>query len=655
MYTEKNLNQMDKTGKVDLPDPAAPRVRNRTEGYVIECDGMNAIISAIMAKDGEYSEDYWSVGMLITVVVDDNTRTVGMLHKVESDEETWNITGENRVKIHIELVGEIKVHEDGTPKFNGGISAYPFLGAIAHRIRHGDLAAVFENRDQSAATIGSLSQNAAVPATIAIDTMISRHFAVVGTTGVGKSSSVTMLLRKVIEQRSDVRILILDPHNEFKSAFPDKAFVIDDRNLELPFWAFKLEEFAEVLFRGRQHIPEEIDLLRDAIPRAKAIFGGQDRTTLRRSSSDQFANNVDTPIPYKISDLLKLLEDQMGRLGTSEQRPHLKSLIARIHAVTNDPNFHFMFAHTTIIDNLSAVLAAIFRVPANGRPITAFQLSGIPSEVVNAVVSVLCRLAFDLAVWSDSKIKTLVVCEEAHRYIPANKDDGFAPTRQAIARIAKEGRKYGVSLGIVTQRPGELDETILSQCNTFVAMRLGNELDQEIMRKAIAGASRSFINFLPSLANREAILFGQAVTTPMRMRFATIPQHQLPANHLIETIGSKDDHADKAVDLNAILRAIRNPVAADENEMPIDQNLPGARVDEQRESIEPKPRSDLFAQTSPLRQAVDEMGQTGIRAGRRNTDPIIPIDRITQPAPTPTTPPASPRSTQSLIDKFRKS
>jgi DNA helicase HerA-like ATPase len=115
-----------------------------------------------------------------------------------------------------------------------------------------------------------------------------------------------------------------------------------------------------------------------------------------------------------------------------------------------------------------------------------------------------------------------VVCEEAHRYIPTDQTAGFAPTRSAIARIAKEGRKYGVYLSIVSQRPGELDETILSQCNTFFSMRLGNERDQEIMRKAIAGSSRSAINFLPSLANREAIAFGQGVSTPMRMMFEKV-------------------------------------------------------------------------------------------------------------------------------------
>ena len=156
--------------------------------------------------------------------------------------------------------------------------------------------------------------------------------------------------------------------------------------------------------------------------------------------------------------------------------------------------------------------------------------NGIPSEVVNSVASVLCRMAFDIALASNSKVKTLVVCEEAHRYIPADTTTGFAPTRGAIARIAKEGRKYGVSLAIITQRPNELDPTILSQCNTIFSLRLGNDADQDVMRKAIANGSRSTLAFLSSLADRECIAFGSAISTPMRMRFRNLAASARPSS-----------------------------------------------------------------------------------------------------------------------------
>jgi uncharacterized protein len=137
-------------------------------------------------------------------------------------------------------------------------------------------------------------------------------------------------------------------------------------------------------------------------------------------------------------------------------------------------------------------------------------------------------MAFDIAMLAGGSYEVLLLCEEAHRYVP-HSGDGFAPTRYAIARIAKEGRKYGCYLGVVTQRPGELDPTILSQCSTVFAMRLSNDRDQEIIRSAVADSSASTIAFLSSIGNREAIAFGEGVATTMRMRFSHIERKSLPS------------------------------------------------------------------------------------------------------------------------------
>ena len=155
-------------------------------------------------------------------------------------------------------------------------------------------------------------------------------------------------------------------------------------------------------------------------------------------------------------------------------------------------------------------------------------------------MSVLCRLAFDLGMWGNGKMPVLVVCEEAHRYVPADKRMGFGPTRRAISRIAKEGRKYGVYLGCVTQRPAELDPTILSQCSTVFAMRMANEADHAIIRSAVSDAASSVLESLPSMGNREALAFGEAVSMPMRVRFSSLPQHLLPNSK----VASLDDAVD---------------------------------------------------------------------------------------------------------------
>jgi DNA helicase HerA-like ATPase len=159
---------------------------------------------------------------------------------------------------------------------------------------------------------------------------------------------------------------------------------------------------------------------------------------------------------------------------------------------------------------------------------TIMQLAGFPAEVIDAVVSVLCRMAFDFGLWSDGAVPLLFVCEEAHRYASADRAVGFGPTRRAIARLAKEGRKYGVFLGLVTQRPAELDPTILSQCSTLFVMRMSNDRDQALIRSAVSDAAANLLAFVPSLGTREVIAFGEGVALPARLTFRELPRQALP-------------------------------------------------------------------------------------------------------------------------------
>ena len=183
-------------------------------------------------------------------------------------------------------------------------------------------------------------------------------------------------------------------------------------------------------------------------------------------TSDNANFSVDAPLPYRISDINDLLNEHMGRLDMKNSIGPYKVLKARIEAVTSDVRYSFMFGSTTVQDQMAAILGRLFRIPVNGRPITIIEMTGLPSEVINVVVSVIARMAFDFALGSGGKVPITIVCEEAHRYIPADSKMGFEPTKRSLAKIAKEGRKYGVSLGVISQRPSEIDSTILSQCNT---------------------------------------------------------------------------------------------------------------------------------------------------------------------------------------------
>jgi len=547
-------NDLQTSGKAGEHDRRDSQARgNRFLGRVVACSGSRTTIAAIAEGGGTDLTELWSVGRLISISVGRN-RVVALVYQMNTGSHMWGEGEDNGFSIEAELLGEVRVDEDGREEFSTGISRYPYLGAIAHRIRSADLMRIYDAGAGATAVIGNLTQDESIDAAIHVPSMLSKHFAIVGSTGVGKSTAVSLLLHKAIEADPKLRVLILDPHNEFAAAFPKHSVVIDTDTLDLPFWLMRLEEFAEVVFRGRPPVPEELDMLRDIMPEAKRAFRGSDSSLVRRTT-EKSSITADTPVPYRMADLLALIDERIGRLEGRAEKPFLRSLKMRIIAAINDPRYHFMFSNNTISDTIVETVAQIFRIPGEGRPICTFQLSGIPSEVVNSVASVLCRMAFEIGLWSEGAIHMLVVCEEAHRYIPADPTLGFVPTRQAIARIAKEGRKYGVSLGIITQRPGELDQTILSQCSTLFAMRLSNDRDQEIIRSAIPNSSISTTSFISSIGNGEAIAFGEAISVPMRMRFSRVAQNLLPKAHGATAKQSEEDP--DTVDLRKIVTRMR--------------------------------------------------------------------------------------------------
>src|SRR6202041_169752 len=254
-----------------------------------------------------------------------------------------------------------------------------------------------------------------------------------------------------------------------------------------------------------------------------------DRLGLKPVDSKTIGYTVDTPVPYRLVDLISLIDERMGKLENRSSRIIYHKLISRIETVRNDPRYAFMFDNANVGgDTMAEVISHLFRLPSNGRPMTVMQLAGFPAEVIDSVVSVLCRMAFDFGLWSDGVSPLLFVCEEAHRYASADRNIGFGPTRKAVSRIAKEGRKYGVFLGLVTQRPAELDPTIISQCSTLFAMRMSNDRDQALLRSAVSDAAANLFGFVPSLGTREALAFGVGVPLPTRLTFAELPPQLVP-------------------------------------------------------------------------------------------------------------------------------
>jgi DNA helicase HerA-like ATPase len=232
---------------------------------------------------------------------------------------------------------------------------------------------------------------------------------------------------------------------------------------------------------------------------------------------------VDTPVPYRIMHLVQNITLASGKLNKPDDTSPYLRLIAKIENFCRDKHYEFMFGGA-ITDNMREIISRLVRIPVGGKPITIFDISSVPSEVVDVVVSLMCRLIFDFARWSNKGQGTpiLLVCDEAHRYMPRDEGLGFEPTRRAISQIAKEGRKYGVSLCLVTQHVSEISERILSQCSTIFALRLSSETDQAFVRRALTDNAAGLLSALPTLQRQEAIAFGEGVPHPMRIRFAEL-------------------------------------------------------------------------------------------------------------------------------------
>ncbi|ABQ35619.1 MULTISPECIES: ATP-binding protein [Bradyrhizobium] len=497
-------------------------------GRVISVRGSQARVGILSTQQMTVSEIRATVGRFISIRCPSAT-IIAIITEVTS--EDLSQAHDYVATASVDLLGEILGPAE-RPKFQRGVTHYPTIGDAVDMITSQELRTIYTPTAGDHIDIGALQQDTSVRACVNVEEMLSKHFAVLGSTGVGKSTGVSLLLNEILKARPNLRIFLLDVHNEYGRCFGERALVLNPRNLKLPFWLFNFEEIVDVLFGGRPGVPEELDILAEVIPLAKGIYTqyqNTDRIGLKRIDPKTVGYTVDTPVPYRLVDLISLIDERMGKLENRSSRIIYHKLISRIETVRNDPRYAFMFDNANVGgDTMAEVISHLFRLPANGRPMTVMQLAGFPAEVVDSVVSVVCRMAFDFGLWSDGVSPLLFVCEEAHRYASADRSIGFGPTRKAISRIAKEGRKYGVYLGLITQRPAELDATIISQCNTLFTMRLANERDQSLLRSAVSDAAANLLSFVPSLGTREVLAFGEGVALPTRLRFKEVPPHQLP-------------------------------------------------------------------------------------------------------------------------------
>jgi hypothetical protein len=408
--------------------------------------------------------------------------------------------------------------------FKRGITSYPIPGNRVFPVTGKDLKQMFAADERAHIEIGTVYPTKDVRGALYVDALLGKHFALLGSTGTGKSTSAALIMHRICDVAPEGHIVMIDPHGEYSAAFKGFGELFNVDNLAMPYWLMNFEEHCEVMVTSSgAERQRDMDIL------AKCLLIARGKN---RAAEGLTKLTVDSPIPYTLTDLTTSIANEMGLLNKAGDTAPYMRLRTKIEELKSDPRYQFMFSGMLIADTMSSFVGKIFRLPARGKPISIIDVSGVPSDIVSVVVAVLSRLVFDYAIWSRSEVQrpVLLICEEAHRYVPADKTSSGQAVRKILERIAKEGRKYGVALGLITQRPSDLAEGVLSQCGTIIAMRLNNDRDQQFVKNAMPEGSRGFLDVIPALRNRECVVCGEGVSIPIRVSFDELERDRRPAS-----------------------------------------------------------------------------------------------------------------------------
>jgi DNA helicase HerA-like ATPase len=408
--------------------------------------------------------------------------------------------------------------------FKRGITSYPIPGNRVYPVTGVDLKQMFAAEDRAHIEIGTVYPTRDVRGALYVDALLGKHFALLGSTGTGKSTSAALIMHRICDMSPDGHIVMIDPHGEYSAAFKNNGELFNVDNLAMPYWLMNFEEHTEVFISSSgAEKQQDMDIL------AKCLLQARSKN---RAAEGLAKLTVDSPVPYLLSDLTTAIANEMGLLNKATDTAPFMRLKTKIEELKADPRYNFMFSGMLVADSMAGFISKIFRFPSKGKPISIVDVSGVPSDITSVVVAVLARLVFDYAIWSRNEIQrpVLLICEEAHRYVPADTTSTGQAVRKILERIAKEGRKYGVALGLITQRPSDLAEGVLSQCGTIMAMRLNNDRDQQFVKSAMPEGARGFLDSIPALRNRECIICGEGVSIPIRVSFDDLERDRQPAS-----------------------------------------------------------------------------------------------------------------------------
>ncbi len=491
-------------------------------GYVIEVNGERALVELTADPTVPLDNDYYpgQPGSYVKIPFRDY-RIIGIVSSIKIDNQRLGVKGRQygaRVADCV-LLGTL---EKGG-KFFRGVSVYPNVGQPVQMVTGEELDRIFSEFMEFCFSFGRPSNAEGQRVYIQVNKFFGQHIAVLGTTGSGKSCTVVSILQQAINRYPHPHIIVLDLHGEYASAFPEGANLIHADNVELPYWLLDFEEMVDLTVDMNEPTANnQITVLRDALMRARQAFDTRERLGLGSLVT------ADSPVYYDLNDVITMIREwniQMvyNASGVLEKGPLygvFDRFLIRLDSKLSDPRYNFMFKPRVYTSSPSLVdLLREYLSIGTSHRMTVVDLSGVPSEAIGVVVAVVARIVFDFNLWNPERERTpiLLVLEEAHNYVPSRSEGRFTAARKAVERITKEGRKYGIGLIVVSQRPKELSETVLSQCNTFIVMRLTNPEDQDYVRRLVPDSLAGLMNMLPALRTGEALILGEAVAMPTRM------------------------------------------------------------------------------------------------------------------------------------------
>ena len=523
-----------------------PTSPNTTIGYIVDVQGNLLVATLIEDEQGHapivtIGDEDVLVGQLgsYVAVKQNDVHLIAIVTRMTEQESlagpTIETPGDDAARLpfakriaRLTPVGSII--ENG--RFERGVAKYPTTGAEVHAIGSADIAIMFDRFQSKGLSVGTLASHPSLRVYLDPTNLFGRHSAILGQTGAGKSWTVATIVQKTVEVMSKAHIIILDLHGEYcwkrKDGSRHYAFAdaivrhVDARDLEIPYWLMTYAELCDLLIEhGEREATNQTAFFRDCLLEGRKSENASATPVLGLSRV-----TVDTPIYFSLDDLLMEVRNKNVERVGKRQGPmfgNFDRFLMRIESKLNDQRYDFLLKPRvrTSSASLSDLLRDFVGLGTPKAAVTVIDLSSVPFDVRPTVAAQIGRLAFEFNYWNPKyrEFPILLICEEAHAYIPRESESQFAGSRRSMERIAKEGRKYGVGLAVVSQRPHEVSETVLAQCGTFICLRITNPNDQGYVRSLVPESEGDLVSVLAGLGRGEALVLGEAVPLPTRLQF----------------------------------------------------------------------------------------------------------------------------------------